>query len=167
MEKMMAIYPDKPVGIGDSWSRKVAVAKGFAMIVDNTWTLKARRGGIAVVEIKSAVKPNPNAKPLDMGPLKLQYDIGGKQQGEMEIDEATGWVIKAKMTQDLSGKVRVQGGAGAPGGMTWPISIKSDIRVTTPPKKGVTTPPKKQELHGTPPTKPVKRPPDVGPPRPR
>lgn len=140
MEKMMAIYPDKPVGVGDSWRRKIVISKGFAMTIDNTWTLKSRRDGIAVVEVNSTVKPNANAKPLDMGTLRLQYDIGGKQQGEMKIDEATGWVIQAKMTQNLSGKVRAQGLGGVSDDMTWPISIESDISFKIPPKE---TPPKK------------------------
>ncbi len=159
MENMMAIYPDKPVRIGDSWNKRVTISKGFAMIIDNTWTLKDRRDGIAVVEVKSTIKPNPNAKPLDLGPLTLRYNIGGKQQGEMEIDEATGWVMQAKMTQNLSGEVQVQSGAGALGDMKWPISIKSNINFKTPPKKIET---RATDKAGTP-----TRPPAAGPPRAR
>src|SRR4030042_1010412 len=53
MESMMAIYPEKPVGVGDTWSKVVLVSKGFPMILTNNFTLKKRKNGIAPVEIKS------------------------------------------------------------------------------------------------------------------
>jgi len=127
MESMMAIYPEKPVGIGDSWTRKVVISKGFPMILDNTWTLKDRKGGVAIIEVSSTVNPNPEAAPIEMGTMRLSYDISGEQEGTIELQEATGWTTRAKFTQNFSGLVKIGGTPQMPEGMSWPISIDSVV----------------------------------------
>ncbi len=127
MENTFAIYPDKPVGIGDSWTKRVIISRGFPMILDNTWKLKARKGGVAIIEASSIVKPNPEAAPIEMGPLRLSYDISGEQKGTMELQEATGWTIRAKLTQEFSGQANMEGTPQMPEGMSWPISMESII----------------------------------------
>lgn len=127
MEQMLAIYPDKPVDIGDSWSKESSVAKGFPVTIANTWTLIDRKDGAAVVEVDSTVTPDADSSPSRMGPLSLKYQLSGKQNGTIEIDETTGWPIKTQIVQDLSGNVTVEGAPGATEPMTWPISVKGDI----------------------------------------
>lgn len=134
MENTMAIYPDKPVAIGDSWSKKVVVTKGFAITLENTWTLKDRKDGVAVVDVQSKITPSQNAKPIEMGMMKVRQDISGSQEGQMEISEATGWPVRAGMTQKLSGKMHVEQGPGPLKDQSWPITIESDIRITSPEK---------------------------------
>ena len=54
IEGSLAIYPDRPVGVGDSWSRNVAYSGGFPRILESKWTLKERKNGVAVIEAVSA-----------------------------------------------------------------------------------------------------------------
>ncbi|HUT12734.1 MAG TPA: DUF6263 family protein [Thermoguttaceae bacterium] len=130
MENMMAIYPDGPVAVGDTWSNRIDVATGFAMSIENTFTLKALEDDVAIVMMESKVRPNPDAEAIDMGIMKMRYELSGTQQGEMELDLKTGWPKRQELTQDLSGTVHVEGGM-IPGqsGQSWPIAIQSDIRV--------------------------------------
>jgi hypothetical protein len=125
MENMMAVYPEEPVGIGDSWARKIVISKGFPMILDNTWTLTAREGGVATIEVHSTVEPNPDAEPLQMGPIQLSYEIAGEQQGTIELNESTGWTIGAELRRALSGEIEM-------GDTSWPISINSMITMEEP-----------------------------------
>jgi hypothetical protein len=127
MENLMAIYPDKPVGTGDSWTKKVIISKGFPFILDNTWTLKTRKDGVSIIEVSSKISANPKAAPIVMGTMKLSYDISGKQKGTMELQEATGWIRRAESTQEFSGRVKMEDASQMPEGMSWPISVKSVI----------------------------------------
>lgn len=127
METMMAIYPNQPVGIGDSWTERTVISRGLPMILDNTWTLKERKNGLAIIEVSSIVKPNPEAAPMEWGPARLTYDISGKQKGTIELEEATGWTTSGKLTQQFSGQIKAEGGGQIPEGMSWPISIESVI----------------------------------------
>ncbi len=120
-EKAGLFYPDKPVAVGDSWSKPIALESGVPMVLDTTWTLKARKNGVATVEARSNVQRNPGAKPLEMAGMTISYEMSGEQTGTMELDEKTGWPVSATMKQNLTGQISAMG-------MTWPMTIVSDIR---------------------------------------
>ena len=132
MEQMMAIYPDEPVAIGDSWSKRVVISKGTPMIMDNTWTLKSRGNGVAVLEVQSKVEPNPGAEAMEMGVAKVKQELRGAQSGTIELDEATGWTLRSTLNQKLSGNMVIQTGVEGAPSMTIPISIESVIRLESP-----------------------------------
>lgn len=135
-ESSMAIYPDRPVGIGDSWSRTIVLSSSAAMILENTWTLKGRKDGVAAIEVVSIIKPNPKAEPVDMGAMKMSYRLSGKQQGLIEMDESTGRMIRSKMNQELSGDVAIKNAAtpDAPD-MILPMKIKATTSTEMSPRK--------------------------------
>ena len=125
---LMVVYPDEPVGIGDSWSKIIAVSTGSPMIMENKWTLKDRKNGTAIIDVNSVMKPNPDAKPMEMGTMKMDYQLSGTQNGRMDMEESTGRIIKSKMNQDMSGQIVMSdsSGQGMPD-MTVPMKIKSVI----------------------------------------
>lgn len=129
-ESTMAIYPDEPVGIGDSWSRTMVVSSGSPMIIENKWTLADRKNGIAIIDVNSVMTPNPNAEPMDMGTMKVSYKLSGTQSGQMEMHESTGRVIKSTMNQDISGQI-VMGDPSGQGmsDMNVPMKVKSVVTV--------------------------------------
>ena len=128
MEKMMAVFPDSPVGIGDRWTKRLVLSRGFPMILDNTWTLKASKDGLAIIEVRSVVEPNEEAPPIDMGIMKINYKLSGEQKGTMEIQEITGWPVQGELTQKFSGQVEMEGATQLGASMSWPVSIESVIR---------------------------------------
>ena len=129
-ESMIAIYPDEPVGIGDSWSRTLAVSSGSPMIIANKWTLMNRKDGIAIIDVNSVMTTNPSAEPMDMGTMKVSYKLSGTQSGRMEMQESTGIIIKSTMNQDISGQI-VMGDPSGQGmsDMTVPMKVKSIVTV--------------------------------------
>jgi len=114
----MAVYPDKPVGIGDSWSRTVSVVTQ-PLVLDNKWTLRDRKAGSAIIESATTVKSNPEA--LQDPAVKMKFDMSGKRFGQIEIKESTGQIVRSKITQDLSGQM--QTGAA-------PVSLKTHGIIT-------------------------------------
>lgn len=120
MENTMAIYPENPVGVGDTWEKEVSITSGFPMTVKNRYTVKSVSDSRVILDVESDVTTNDAA--MDVGGMNIDYDLGGSQSGVIEIDRNTGWVVKSTMTQDINGDVAAQG-------MNWPISIKSEISV--------------------------------------
>ena len=127
-ESSMAIYPEEPVAIGDSWRKTVALTQGAAMTVENEWILKDRRNGVSFIEVKSNIKSNPNAEPMAMGPTKIRYELSGKQQGLIEIEELTGRLIRSKTNQEISGQIKVE--VTGQQSQEMPIPVKIDGIVT-------------------------------------
>jgi len=64
-----------------------------------------------------------------MGGLELTYELGGEQQGTMQVDERSGWTISAEITQHLRGKVTMTDASGQTS--SWPIVIDSTITYET------------------------------------
>lgn len=128
-ESWMAMYPDKPVGVGDSWSKKVVLSQGFPMVLESKWTLKGRKKGVAIIEVSSIIKTDPKAKPMEMGAHKVSYEFSGKQQGVLEMQESTGLVIRSKINQEMSGqtKMDVTAPGAKPQTMTTPMKIKGVV----------------------------------------
>lgn len=128
MEQTIAGYfPDHPVDIGDSWAMPMTVARPYPMNLANNCTLKGRTAGVAVIDVTAKVSTNPAAKPMRMGPIAMTYEIAGERKGQIEIEEATGWIIGARFTQQISGTIKAEG--GPEGTMSIPLSGKITIRI--------------------------------------
>jgi hypothetical protein len=81
----LAIYPNTPVGVGDSWDRRERVESPLYEHVTK-WTLKSRRSGMAVIEADTVMTPEgPN-------PMSSQ------SHGQIEIDESTGRILHSRTT---------------------------------------------------------------------
>ncbi len=129
MQSSLAIFPDKPVGVGDSWEKKFSGMGMFPCIVENTWTLKSRKDGVATIDVISKVKPDPDGKPVDMGVVKLTYKLSGEMSGSTKVKESTGWAVSSKIKQKISGTVKMESPAMGEEGMSFPISIDSTITI--------------------------------------
>lgn len=127
IESSMAMYPDMAVGVGDSWSKTIVLSYGLPMILENKWTLKQRKDGVATIEVASTFKPNPQAKPMEMGPTKMSYEISGKQQGIIEMEESTGRLISSKLNQEMSGQIKMVVSGPQPQEMAMPVKIKGVV----------------------------------------
>jgi len=127
LEKMTAIFPEGPVTIGESWTKKVEITTGTPMILDNTWTLKDRKEGVAFIQGDSVIRSNPEVPSVERGSMGINYELSGKQEGMIQVDEKTGWTIRGKLNQDFSGQVNIEKTEQMQDSLSWPISIKSTI----------------------------------------
>jgi hypothetical protein len=106
-ESSFAMYPDREVGVGDSWTKTVSMTRGLPMTIANKWTLKDRKDNVATLDVASEIKTNPNAKPMEMGPTKITYELTGTQQGQARMDETTGLMLTSSFEQQVSGQVKM------------------------------------------------------------
>jgi len=91
--QMMAALPDKPVGIGDSWTGTIKFAPfgGQATAMTTRYTLVDRKNGEAIVKSEST--------------LKADGGLNGMVKGTMRIDETTGWTNGGEMVMELKGEI--------------------------------------------------------------
>lgn len=121
MENTMAVYPSRPVGVGDSWTKTMEVNSGFPIKTTNTWTVKDIKDGVVYLNVVSKVSSADAG--MEVAGMNVKYNLSGTQGGSIEMDQTTGWIKKSNLKQDISGRVEASN-------MDWPISIKSDIEVT-------------------------------------
>lgn len=129
MTQMFAAYPKTAVGVGESWKKKATMTKPFPMTTDSTWTLKSLKGGVAVLDIQTKLRANPEGPPMKMGPMTIRPDLSGQQSGTQDVDTATGWLKSCKLTQEFSGKLKMEGAPGMTQPMEWPITVKGTVTI--------------------------------------
>ncbi|HIJ65500.1 MAG TPA: hypothetical protein HPP77_06055 [Candidatus Hydrogenedentes bacterium] len=96
MESTLDIYPDERVGVGDTWRKGRIVNYGKTPhCASETWTLKARKDGVATLDMTAAITPNTEAPPISMGPMTVELSVSGQQTRVVEVDETTGWITAA------------------------------------------------------------------------
>jgi len=122
---MVAALPPKPVGIGDSWTNKISVAVGFPMEIDTTNTLTDHKDGIVTIETNAKIETGDEAKPTEMGPMKMTMKMKGTQKGTIQIDSATGWIVRSKADANFAGEFKTEPNEQMPQPMTIPIAIES------------------------------------------
>jgi hypothetical protein len=137
MEQMLSIYPSRAVAVGETWSRRFQLARGFPHIAENTWTLAGLKDGVALVRNQARLRSNEQTSRLPEGAVQVRYAIKGRQEGTLSIDEETGWTKNGTIRQWLGGTIQLSG-KNPPGSklppyekVSWPITISRTIRFTS------------------------------------
>jgi hypothetical protein len=110
----LAIYPDKPVEVGQSWSKKQTVKLAFGIITDSKWTLQKREGGMDIIATTATLRSDPNSPPIETGGMTMKFDVAGTAEGTLRVEEATGLILLDQSRQQLKGNINV-GPAGQAG----------------------------------------------------
>ncbi len=111
LESFFAIYPDRAVSVGDSWSRRHVFPGPNGRIVETKWQLKQADDAVVRVQVSIELNSNPDAGPVNIRGVKMQREISGSGTGLIEINRSTGMIIRSKLTQDIVEQLR-----RAPGG---------------------------------------------------
>lgn len=132
----LPIMPADALATGDTWGRQQRLDMGTPIDSNTTYTLVDRRDGKALVESMAMIATAHDAEPRDLpegGRLSLVLD--GDQRGRLEIDEATGFLLKARYEQALRGYSRVEtaGTEGVPasGVVDTPVRLRTSTSVDT------------------------------------
>jgi hypothetical protein len=107
-ESHLAVYPETAVGVGDSWRKTVVAPQGQPIIVENIWTVKERKNGIAIIENNSNIKSDPNVKPVKGDTTKTSRTLSGKKHGLMEVEELTGLIRDSSLNLEMTGEIKVE-----------------------------------------------------------
>ena len=83
MQQMMAIYPDKKVGIGDEWEKTYTINSGFPLEVANKYKLSELSDDGAIIDIFSTIASDPT-QPVDLNSFVLSYEVAGHQEGTLD-----------------------------------------------------------------------------------
>jgi len=106
-ENAMAVYPDRAVEPGDSWTRTQLVRRGMAMTTESKSTLQKHEAGVATVASTASVKADPNGPAIQTQGMAMKMELAGSQEGTLWIDEATGLVLSNRGRQQLKGQIRI------------------------------------------------------------
>jgi|GEM_PF-3950850 len=127
MEQSFALYPTRQSAVGDTWAREFRLAAPYPMVLESKYELTSRSGGIATVEMETAME-SYEQKPDGSAPsLRFDYDLTGKQRGTIMIRESDGWVIESNAMQEFSGTIRQGSGMDSGRGTAYPVDVRASV----------------------------------------
>lgn len=104
LDALLGFYPAEPVAVGDRWSRTYEVMMPVPMQAQTEYTLMERGGGLANMDFKTTYTPLAGHG-LDLGLMKMEFQLGGSETGSLQVSEETGWISAVSSTIDLTGVV--------------------------------------------------------------
>jgi len=125
-EARMAVYPDKPVSPGQSWSKDMTINVGFPMTIQAKWTLQKVEAGVATIGTVATIRTD-SGKPMEMGGMKMSFDLSGTQEGTAQVAEATGLIVSDKARQQLKGEIKIGDPAQGQPAMAIPMTVDSQV----------------------------------------
>ena len=127
--RVRGLFPAKPVRVGDTWTARMEAAAAWPMILIDSLKLLDRNAGVATVELRSSLKPNPAAEAVDTAGLELRQFFSGEQRGTLKLDENTGLLLEGNLEQRLSGEIRLTGLEGRPEEISVPLAVEQNIKI--------------------------------------
>jgi hypothetical protein len=116
IEQIGAYFPDKPVGVNDSWENEVNMnTSGFGFIIKLKLALKSIEDNVVTIDFDGTLT-TPEG-------FEQEISLTGTQRGSLKLDKNTGWVISADMTMDFAGNAEVME-------MKIPISATGKTKIT-------------------------------------
>ena len=93
--------------------------------VMSTYTLSAINAKSHVIVGESIITTADTYLPIRGMPTR--YDLSGAMKSEIVLDKVTGWVIEAKINQEMQGKVYIKKNEKLPDGLTIPMVMKNSM----------------------------------------
>ena len=105
--QMFQMYPDKPVQVGDSWTRDLDIAMGgVKMKAKMTYELKSVSDNVAAISINGVIDGEGamNSVGTDM-----KMTMKGSQEGETKLDVGSGYMQSASVNGDIKANANAAG----------------------------------------------------------
>jgi hypothetical protein len=131
MKGAVMLMPSKAAAVGDSWSCTSHTGGSLGLTNNSTWTVASRSGGVSTMKVTSEMKSDSTAS-MSMGQMTVHYALEGTTTSTLEIEDATGWIIRSRSEGEISGTATVEGSPMGP--MEIPMTVKS--LTTTEPVSG-------------------------------
>ncbi len=122
----LEIYPDKPVRVGDSWTRERALPVPVPITTQVEMELTGRQGGIAELHVTTEAVTGEGGEMVQAGPAKIRYDMEAHGEGTLRVKETTGWIVEGRLTQKVEGDREVR----PPGSEAMNIPISAQVTTT-------------------------------------
>jgi hypothetical protein len=121
IKSMNARFPESQVGVGDTWGGESKVGGPIGMLVKQTFKMEDIQADRFVMSVTGTISTDPNGG-IEMGGMRMEYNLDGTQDGTMELDRKTGMVVKSTLKQKIQGSVKTMG-------MEMPMTIDQTVEV--------------------------------------
>ena len=107
MEQLFRIFPDSAVHVGDKWRMKTEEHNEINLRINSEYTLKSIHDGVAVIQSDGEIS-SADSTGSAMG-YNFAVSLKGRQEGQFEVQVATGMVVSSSLESQIEGDMDVMG----------------------------------------------------------
>ncbi len=107
MDQFFRIFPDSAVHVGDRWKLNNTQNDQIALTSLGSYQLKSIEDGTAVIHSEGRISAD-NAKG-EMNGYQVASDLKGDQQGEFDMEAASGMLLRGFVDSKMAGTLEVMG----------------------------------------------------------
>ncbi len=130
IEMVTAIYPDKPVNIEDTWTINTKLESGMSAKVSTNYKFAELTPDYALIKGNSKIETADKDAYTKANGMPMKYDLTGSMTSEIKVDKTTGWIIEAKINQEINGEAYIKENPQLPNGMKIPMTILNEMIIT-------------------------------------
>ena len=120
MEQLFKIFPDSEVHVGDKWRLHTEERDEVNMRISSVFTLTGTHDGVAVIRSEGDIRSQDSTGSA-MG-YNFAVSLKGKQEGQFELQMATGMVVSSSLESNIEGEMDMLG-------RKVPMTIHSKVEV--------------------------------------
>lgn len=127
IEMVTAIYPDKPVNKGDKWTINTKLESGMSAEMTTDYEFTDLTSDYALINGNSTIKTADKDAYIESNGMPMKYDLTGSMISEIKVDKNTGWIVEAKIKQEIKGDAYIKENPQVPNGMKVPITMINEM----------------------------------------
>lgn len=121
MDQMFAIFPDSTVRLGDTWNLTARQEGEFSIVSKGHYKLKAINEQLAIIESEGKLTTSNGTGDI-MGLKNVVANLEGTQEGQFEMETASGMLMSCTIKAKLSGTLNLSG-------REIPVIITSNVKM--------------------------------------
>jgi hypothetical protein len=130
LEMVTAVFAGIPVSKGDKWIIKTQLESGMSANMETTYELKEIDDNSIEISGNANIETADKDAYIQANGMPLRYDLKGTMISGLKLNRKTGWIVEAKINQDISGSAHIKDNPQIPGGMTIPMHMKNEMTMT-------------------------------------
>ncbi len=129
IEMATAIFPDKPVKRGESWTINTKLESGMAADMTSNYTYVESNKDHHLIRGEAVIQTADKDAYVEANGMPMRYDMTGQMKSEIKVDKKTGWILEAKINQAIKGDTHIKENPQLPNGMTIPMEMTTEMTI--------------------------------------
>ncbi|HNP19952.1 MAG TPA: DUF6263 family protein [Fulvivirga sp.] len=130
IEMITAIYPNKKVAKGDEWVINTKLESGMSANMTTTYKFLDSTKEHYLIVGESKIETADKDAYIESNGMPMKFDLTGFMTSNIKIDKTSGWIVVAKIDQDIQGDTYIKENPQMPNGMKIPMIMKSKMVFT-------------------------------------
>jgi hypothetical protein len=120
IEQLFKIFPDSAVHIGDRWKLSATQKEGISLHSQSSYQLREIVDGTAVIRTEGDISSEGSTG--EIGGATFTAELKGKQEGELEMETATGMLLSNNLHSTIAGTMNMMG-------RDVPMTIRTEMKM--------------------------------------